>query len=265
MRVRASPSVIEYISKRRPDIHIEAQPNSEFSIKNIDEDQFIGFIKASGITLERQDTILLLKEPAPKIASAPILPLTPPQPAQPQDVQSQNQEAPKDDLQPDTDEPKVDAPKAKVFENFDQAFSGFIDGLVNFKINAIETKAVGAETKVTDIETKVATALSEIQNLKDQDIVIQGKFDIAVANFSREVNSLKKKIDDTKKSIEDAQAEINKLNKATLEQHEINIQQILAYFEKINISLQANLDEHKKMQENVNKMVQHFRDFPLPK
>lgn len=284
MRVRASPSVIEYISKRRPDIHIEAQPNSEFSIKNIDEDQFIGFIKASGIILERQDTILLLKEPAPKIASAPTLPLVTPQPAQPREVQAQNQEDDEEneetDSQPTTDEskhqPTTGEPKAKVFENFDQAFSGFIDGLVNFKINAIESKASCAETKVTDIETKITDALANIERLKEQDILLQQtlngqtailheKLSASSSTSLHEIESLKKKLDDTKKTIEETQAAINKLNKNTLEQHETNIQQILACFEKINISLTANLDEHKKMQENVNKMAQYFKDFPLPK
>lgn len=255
LKVRASPQKIDFVRQHLPNVQIVPQSDGTYSIGNIEATKLIAFLKENGLVLEQQDALLIIKdiEQAANTVVADIpLPAT-------------SKPAPAAIQPPDTDEPKVDAPKAKVFENFDQAFSGFIDGLVNFKINAIETKAVGAETKVTDIETKVATALSEIQNLKDQDIVIQGKFDIAVANFSREVNSLKKKIDDTKKSIEDAQAEINKLNKATLEQHEINIQQILACFEKINISLQANLDEHKKMQENVNKMVQHFRDFPLPK
>lgn len=282
MRVRASPSVIEYISKRRPDIHIEAQPNSEFSIKNIDEEQFIGFLKASGIILEQQDTILLLKEPAPKIASAPTLPLAPPQPAQLQEAQVQNQEDEEDeetDSQPtdeSTHQPTTGEPKAKVFENFDQAFSGFIDGLVNFKINAIESKASGAETKVTDIETKITDALANIEKLKGQDILLQQtlngqiailheKLSASSSTSLHEIESLKKKLDDTKKTIEETQAAINKLNKTTLEQHETSIQQILACFEKINISLTANLDEHKKMQENVNKMAQYFKDFPLPK
>lgn len=238
MRVRASPTTIELIHKKRPNLHVEVLPNNEYLIKEsgVDDSQMVAFLKGNGLEVEQQESILVIKDVSAEQATPAVA--------------------------AETTEDAAEAPKSQVFEHPDLAFTMLIDTLLKPHI-------AGLEKKIADMSQAVATNGKNIKDLTDRYDLAKTQLEASLANLRNLLTMLENDQstanENTKKEIK---AELDTFE-SMLNQLDANLTKFVANQETVNraatIASQTNLEEHKKMQENLARIAKHFQDIPLPK
>lgn len=254
MKVRASPMKIDLIRKHFPTVHIEALSEGSYSVQNIEGTKLIAFLKEQGMVLEQQDALLIIKDVAatantvvsdPQSTPAPVA--SPPAPKQ-------------------AAEQEPETPKTAVYEHLDQAFTGLIQGMLAPKFLALE-KQIGDISK-------------SLQALTDRYDVGKTQLEASIQNAERQAKDASNKMTDAaqkvKTDIEDRlaqfktemESEINTIDDS-LKRVNTQLTTCVAAQETnanaANVTSQTNLEEHKKMQENLARIAKHFQEIPLPK
>lgn len=242
MRVRASPTTIELIHKKRPNLHVDTLPNNEYVIKEagVDDAQMVSFLKENGLLVEQQESILVLKLP------------------------SEGQEKPSEKASPDVKPASSDgvseAPKNQVFEHPDLAFTMLISTLLKPHIEALEKK-------IADMLQTVTAHTKNIKELTDRHDLAKTQLEASVANLRNLLTTMKN--DQTtanENAKKEMKAELDTFEKI-LDTVDVNLKKFVAEQETVNnaakVATQNNLDEHKKMQENIARVIKHLQAIPV--
>lgn len=249
MRVRASPKKIEFIHQKRPDIIIKTTPNGEYMIEGIDDSQFVDFLKAQGLSLEQQETTLVIKEFEIKSATE-VKPASIPPPLTPPTTEP----ATSPTTSPSTIEPAQEQPKAKVYEHFDQAFAMIFGAMIKPQIDGVEAK--------------VQAAVKEIKALSDRHDTAKLQLEASIANVRNLLTEIKTKMTSEDEKIKtETQTEITAVDQRVTTLAD-EVTKFVAIQETVNnaakVTAQNNVDEHRKIQENLASTVKHFKNIPLP-
>lgn len=249
MKVRASPPKIALIRQHFPVAQIEPLSDGSYSIQNIEGTKIISFLKDKGFVLEQQDALLVIKDVEQAANTV---------------VSEQRAPAPVPQVQNVTEE--TETPKTAVYEHLDQAFTGIIQGMLAPKFLALETRIGEIAKSVKTLSERYDVGRTQleasIQNAERQAKDTLGKMSDEAQKVKNEVEARLVKF----KS--EMETEISTLD-TSIQKVDTELKQCVASQETTNnaskITAQTNLEEHKKMQENLDRIVKHFKDIPLPK
>lgn len=249
MKVRASPQRISFIKQHFPDAQIGTLSDGSYSVQNLEGTRLIALLKENGLVLEQQDALLIIKDV--KQAANTV-------------VAEQSEQTPNPLSQATTNE--TEAPKTAVYEHLDQAFTGIIQGML--------------APKFTVLESKISEIAKAVQTLSDRYDVGKTQLELSIQNAERQSKDTVGKMSDEAQKVKsevearlakfktEMETEINTLD-TSLQKVDTELKQCVASQETHNnasqIVTQTNLEEHKKMQENLDRIVKHFKDIPLPK